>query len=341
MTYHNTFMGESSPDDKGIPYFTSGYLIIPPIISSIATAFVIIVALSFKLHKSPVGIMILGINLSDFIYALIKSTGAFLPVNSDDSCKILVFLGNISFRASLLWGVFFGHAFFMTIRNKGTHILQGLVKWYVILSVSIPFVLSLINWFAAYVTYDKESASCVTRPEHPLNYGLLKVGPVFLGFILSLYWYIQGARHITMPMIQKNVRELLILLMFPMIVLVCWLPTNTVQMIQHVEGFARSEQASFGKFLQAFAYLHGFFDALVYGRSVNMIAMLYEKCKTGNSVDNQQSIVGLEQVSQVASQETTLAKGNIYFTAEEDLEGTITVSLLSASERSPRETVNN
>ena len=203
MINYHTFLDQAEPSSGGIPFFPSGSHIIPPIISGVSTAFVITVAITFKLYKSPLGIMILGINLSDFFYALIKSIAVFLPIKNDLYCKFLVFIGNATWRASLVWGVCFGHALLMTVRHKGTNILKNLIKLYFILSITIPMGLSVLNWFFGYVVYEPETSACVVKTGNFERYAFLKVMPGLVGVIMSSYWYTKAVKTLTKLKVKK------------------------------------------------------------------------------------------------------------------------------------------
>lgn len=341
MATDDSFLNTANPSLTASPYFTSDYLLIPPIISSVSTAFVIIVSLSFKLHKSPLGIMILGINFSDFVYAFTKSIGPFIPVESNAPCMILVFVGNISLRASILWGALFGHALLITITHHGLHILRMKIKWYLFFSIMIPFALSIPYLFLSYVRYDESAGICIIISEAVLNFVLLKTTPIILGIFLSMYWYIRAARNLAQIMAIKSKGQLLTLLVFPMIELICWLPAITTQLIQKLDGPSESYPNALSKTLQSFAYLQGFFDAMVYGRSVNMLGMIWQKCRRGSSDNGDRGILSLEKLEQ-SKTESFMQRIDISFSSEVK-EDPLTESLTSGDDLTPvrRDVITN
>ena len=107
-----------------------------------------------------------------------------------------------------------------------------------------------------------------------------------------------------------------------MIVIVCWLPVGIAQLI-HQLGNDPLSQPAYIEVLQAFAYLQGFFDALVYGRSVNMIGMLFRRCKKDSSFNDHKGSLAMGNIDQGGSH-----KADIGFTADEDQENSLTDSLV-------------
>lgn len=100
-------------------------------------------------------------------------------------------------------------------------------------------------------------------------------------------------------MAQRNTWELWTLMIFPLIVLACWGPYVTAQIIYKIEFGSGADRSLVCRILRSFAHLQGFFDALVYGRSVNMIGMLCQKCK--KKTHRREEIVSLEKLGQSSS----------------------------------------
>ena len=282
--------------DQNTLYFNTGWFMISPILSSLASAFVITASIAFKMHKSPMGIMILGINLANFVFSLTRSVGPLMKSNT--SCKISAFVAGFSLNVSFVWGAMFGHALMMTVKHRGTHILQKLIKWYVPISLLLPLILLITSIIQSRVRYDETKGACMSESDSH-TYALRRVLPLSLGVILSYYWYLSAICKLRRIMAQRNTWELWTLMIFPLIVLACWGPYVTAQIIYKIEFGSGADRSLVCRILRSFAHLQGFFDALVYGRSVNMIGMLCQKCK--KKTHRREEIVSLEKLGQSSS----------------------------------------
>ena len=256
-------------------------------LSAVATCLVVILGSAYKIHEKPLGKMILTVNFLDLIFCLTKLSVFVFPPSSTPYCKVLQAFSQSSLLASILWGTFFGHVLFRVVKYQRIEAIQSPFKWYVLISVVTAGGLGLATAFTEFIHYSDTKKACV----HPVTAGTLDVTNLVFGVIpigtccfSGIAWYVLAAVILRNSRIVLKGRDLLALLVYPGIIIICWMPELTVNMTASLVGFNVSDVLN--GILQNIFLLQGFLDAVVYG----MIPNMREICKGRKSTYERPSL---------------------------------------------------
>lgn len=275
----------------GMPYLIS------PILSGIATFIVIVCCIIFKSYKEPLGLMIFGITISDFAFCYVKTVYSIWLPSTDFMCKLAQGIGQYGVVSSVLWGAFFGHALLLITRSFQIDVLKTVTKYYLFFAVTVPLGLATLSIMTDYVVY--ENVNGVERCIHKVYKGSVDVTfavfttiPLLIGCILSIVWYAMAAKKLKQVIQGDNAKHLLTLIVYPAIMLGCWLPVlgNFT-----LSPFGLESSAETRALFQAIDQMQGLLDALIYGGSKHALItkfflMLFcKKRRASNAVEMQNS----------------------------------------------------
>lgn len=92
--------------------------------STIATTIMLAIALIKKFYKEPLGLMIVGVNLTDLIYCFTKVIATFNHPSKDIVCNIIEAITHFGFMSAAIWGALFGHALCLVVVNQSIEVLR-------------------------------------------------------------------------------------------------------------------------------------------------------------------------------------------------------------------------
>lgn len=252
--------------------------IICPAISTIAGLCVLTAFFVGKsLREGALNIMILAINIADLIFSFTKTSTSIIKPMDEVHCKFLQSLSQGAIISSVLWGAFFGHALYAVSKFGNAEILSKYMKYYFIFGVFLPLGVALGLTFSEYVIYSPENDGvCIHRVrDDRMDYEsiIFFIIPLTVGCVLSVVWYFMAARRIKSLFLEGDKGNLAMLIIYPGITLLCWVPMLIVN-AHTLLGFVPSQ--SLVVTARALDQLQGFFDAIVYGGS---IAVIRNTCK--------------------------------------------------------------
>lgn len=263
---HYSFATE--PYHDAIYFSTNPISLISPALSLVATFLATIVCILSKFYKEPLGLMVFAINTADFFFCFCKLTVIVHTPPNTTYCKILQVFTYISLLSSSFWGVFFGHALFVSAKRQTTLVLSGLTKYYCIFAIVIPVIVGMTIPFTDYVIYSPAVQTCVHRIyDGKVDYTFIFYGaiPIIGVCLMSILWYFLAGFHLKKLLGKQNASSIIALIAYPAIFIICWTPImfkNTLAMV----GIVPSNTMSI--ILRELCQLHGFLDAVVYGGGI-------------------------------------------------------------------------
>ena len=242
---------------------TDWELNISVMISAASTFLVVVYALYAKITKDVLGKMVLALNASDLLFTLVMLSVHVYKPDSDIYCKVIQAFAHCSLLLSLMWGTFFGHGFYSIVKYRTMSSLENAFKYYVIVSLTVSVSVGFGTILTEYSTYDGAMAQCVHTVGSPdITLIAFSQIPIFTLTILGLIWYVYAAVMLRREESDVKIKHPLTLLVYPGIVILCWLPVNIVTT---AAGFGYTPSKFIDFTTKNLFQLQGFFDALVYG----------------------------------------------------------------------------
>lgn len=256
------------------------------LLSSTAGIFVVIYGMYNKIYQHVLGKMVLIVNAADLAFCLVSLSPRMYPPRGDLHCKIVQAIAHSTLIYSLLWGTFFGHALYTITKHQNILALQRSFSGYVKYSIIISLGLGIATFFTDYTQYSATQGLCVhlALPNVP-DFTLIAFSqiPITLTCVMSFVWYIRAGTVIKKGSGITRMNNILTLLIYPGIVIFCWLPVNivTTSVI-----FGRAVNPMVDEVTKHIYQLQGLLDALVYG-----IAPVMKKlCASKNHVEDESDL---------------------------------------------------
>ena len=242
-------------------------LMIVPILSSLTTFLVIVFGIKSKSHKDTFGKMVIGISASGFLFSFPKWIGSVFPPTIQASCKILQVIAQFGLVSEVMWGAAFGHAFLTISQTYTLETISNKIKYYFFFSVLIPFGLAFGSIFTDLVEISETSGECVNRiklGQFDYLFLIFMTLPITGSILLSCFFYFKAARNIRNFVIDSNPSYLFVLVIYPAISIICWLPITTVNVLNY---FGVTVSPTVATSCQAIDQSQGLIDSIVYGLS--------------------------------------------------------------------------
>ena len=244
------------------------------ILSCVSTFAVIVIAIILKAYKEPLGMMVLGITISDFIFTFTKIMGSIFVPQTDSICNLLELICLYGIVSSVMWGAFFGHALLIISKTFRVELLEKYKKYYIIFgsiaTLGYQMLNLLINQTESWTDQTGEK-KCIHRTfpgTFDYTFWIYLAFPLLLGFTLSVIWYAKAAKNFRVLIAGDNAKHLLTLIVYPAIMLICWFPLIAVNILSQF-GVTVSLQVQ--ALTLAFGQLQGLLNALIYGVSKNAL----------------------------------------------------------------------
>lgn len=262
--------------------------LIAPIVSMFSTAMVLIVGLIYKSYKAPLEAMIMWINFADFVFSLSKTVGSVFDILSPGTCLILQITSQFGMISSVFWGAFFAHALLTASYHQETQIIVKNHRAYLIFAVYLPIIMVSSLIFLRFSEYsDKMCIHKVYEDQFDYGYIFLTAVPAIISCCLSITWYLMAARRIKSMISMEGSKELLTLIVYPAILVICWLLPMTIYLCLALGCSINPIWVNIG---QTMDQLQGVLDAIVYGGSKNNLRQICKcKCKVRQINSNQSS----------------------------------------------------
>lgn len=268
-------LNASTPEVVDMPIFTiEPIILVPSFLSLLASLIVIIFNCFSPLNMDAFRKMVFGVFIGDILFYIPKVTAGFPYTKSGLFCDIVEAIALFGGISSFFWAASFASALYKVVKHENSQVVEQAFKHYFLFSVGLPILFAIGVSLIDFVKYDPDTFSCV----HPTYVGEVDYSFIFFADVplviasgLSIIWYIMASVHIRKYLAKAGKSEVVTLLLYPAIMLVCWIPVRTAHILT-LCGFAPSQ--SLVVKLQAWGHLQGLFDALVYGGSKSAIKVL-------------------------------------------------------------------
>lgn len=241
---------------------------ISPIISMIANALVLITFVFVKKSANPLHSMIFAVNLMDLLFCLPKVLSMVVLPSSTLYCHVFQTMAQCAMQSSMLCSAFFGHAFWIFSKDYKFDRVRQLRKYYFMICMLVPLLVAICSFIDPYAEYDSEK-KCVLhifRNEVISNLPFLMFfcAPIITSITLSIIFYIMAANNLRRFVRTTNANNLLTLIIYPAIIIVCWMPISITNAVVILGG---NPSKYFVLSIQFLAHLQGLFEAIVYSQS--------------------------------------------------------------------------
>lgn len=260
-------------------------------LSGFATAIIVSISLIFKLYKRPLARMVLVINMAHVLFYFSKISVLLFPPRSELHCRILSIIVVFGIESAVFWGALFAHLFYVIIKSQSMDEVPLMMKYYVLVAVILPFVSGILSSFTKFLIYSESLETCVHRvyADHfDLSYDLHVLIPVWLACILSTVWYKKAISKISDLQWNSDRNELYVLLIYPGVLMFCW---GLHLVLQTIIQMGTSPSQTLIDISISLVNLQGFFDALVYGRSVKEALKDRARSHYGRKISQEEEIV--------------------------------------------------
>ena len=287
----------------GLPFHDMVYFplkldsLISVLISAIATTIIVSLSLIFKLYKQPTSLMVLTINIGHVLFYYSKLSVLIYQPLSDTHCKILGIFSVFGSQSSAIWGALFAHAFNNILKYQEISEIRLLrsLKYYLLIAVMIPAIMGGLSCWTDLIVYSNNYGTCVHRvyPDSvdTIGYIFIRV-PVLIACVASIIWYKIAINKLSGLQGKRKSGDFYLFMIYPGIMVFCWGPHLTVQAL--VE-FGAAPSQNLINVLIFVKYLQGFFDALVYGKSVvKVLRESVKSCLGKNVKDEEETLIESE-----------------------------------------------
>lgn len=256
---------------RDVTLYPTNHLIYP-LLSTIATAIVLIVSICTKFYKKMTNIMVFAVIFSNFIFSAAMTSSAFFRPTGQLHCKILEAASIFGIVSSLLWGTFFGHVLLQATSAYRARIQPNLIRIYIALSIVIPLALSIASGYTSLIDFASDDKSCYHRIYHSSPdymylafYGL----PLTILMLLNVIIYTKIILRLRSVLQTGTRRYLFVLMTYPGIILITWTPMLVVNIL--LEIGVNAPQVLYPIF-HILCQLQGFFQSLIYVKETRNFA---------------------------------------------------------------------
>lgn len=245
--------------------------VIAPALSSVANIIVVIACILTKSYRTPLEKMVFAVNFTDILYDISRVSGLIHTPSSDPYCKIFESVAKFGVLSSITWSALFGHALLLVAKFHDERILSKVMNYYTFLAVVPPLGLAIASIFSNYAQYSPTLQACVHRVhlgETNWSFFIFLGIPLFITCTASVVFFLMAAVKMRKLLGNQDKCQLWTLAVYPCILLVCWTPILVSQIFAAL-GRAPAKPVTMA--LHALDQLQGFFDALVFGGSRNVI----------------------------------------------------------------------
>ena len=264
------------------------------ILSLIGCVFNLTVTMALKIHHHVLGMMIVWLSLMDFIY---NTVGILQTVSVENSliCQVQSFAVSIGYGGSLAWSCCFAHSLYINFKKDDIRAVATFYKRYVKICILIAIMLATVSLVIRPTEIDNDSHTCwPKRKENSIDWAFVSLEfiPSTTAAIYCLICYFYVIKKVR----RFGGRMYLELLVYPLIMIVCYSPFNILRLYVQITGVGHGpfwwELSSI-----VFANSQGIFNALAYGLSGTLKGGCQRFCQRKNGVSddsNQHSISAID-----------------------------------------------
>ena len=285
------------------PYYPNELIdTIPALLSLVLTFAILVILILTKSYTDPLHKMVFFLILADFLFSLSLLVSLVNTPSSSVECKTTIYISAFGRTSSFFWSASFAHALMKVMEANNFTPVERLGKYYTTFSLSLPAIIALVFVSTPLVVYNPDGKRCgryVTIGQFDYSYFLLSGVPLLLSCVMSIYFYLRTGWHIKSFLAKESgmARELLVLMIYPATMIVCWLPYLIWSLVYMFIDLDR-DLAVIPKFCLG---LHGFLNSLTYGLSKKTREDLKMLCAKSQPADNSQQTEPQATVTQELS----------------------------------------
>ena len=190
------------------------------------SSFAFFTSFLLKHFKGSINVMIHGIILSDFCYSLFAILLYKLNIHTQELCNVIASVETYARISSFTWSACFAHALVSAfdIQDPGTFKIR--VRWYCFLSLFIPLFFAVyLNIIEYYQPYILPSGVSVCSHNFAGDSFDLQMFTLYSLPLTLVFLYTAGCFFLAIAKMRGGgSRELLTLLIYPIITILCWSP---------------------------------------------------------------------------------------------------------------------
>ena len=268
-----------SDHDVVIPILQSDTeLVVTAAISTLTCLAAFIILLRQK-PQDPFVKLSIGLIISDFIYFLPKSIVAFSFLRGDFFCTAATVIVETGKCLAFAFSVIFAYSFYLVAKiSDGGSVINKKIQTFFYVSIIPSVLMGLLTIVFQYIKYDPQNNDCrrpVTGHSGALDYKYIILATIpmamaTLANIVFIVWgYILSRRNPT----KSTCRSLSLMLLYPGVILVCWIPIFCVATLGYFSDSGRLTQKSYNA-VETLVNLQGTLDVLVYGVTAQRLRKL-------------------------------------------------------------------
>lgn len=242
-------------------------------VSMLGCFFNIFTAYYLKTVSHVLGKVVAILSLMDLIFSIAGPMAA-IPLDSGFYCRIVSLLVGLGLNGSLIWTCCFAFSFLQAIKQQDLDLLSHYFRKSMIVTVTF----SIIQAIYATVAPFKENVSkmCIHQiraSNFDYDANLIVLLPMLLSTLFCMVCYVIVYRKIKEASNQQNLN----LLVYPLILIICSFPIVSLTIIKQLYG-PTAVTDTLMIIANALWGLQGFFNALAYGLSSEVIRSYRMKC---------------------------------------------------------------
>ena len=244
------------------------------VLSILASSTLLIFCLAYKLYRRPLEFLVTWIMLPHFLASFTTFLFGFPFPKTILVCKIGMVIELFCDSSAFLWSAFFGHALLTTIKSQRLETIDGFKLRYFLFGTVAPLLYSFVNFFQYWV--ESSNDVCVyhiPRQGSGKTLFVLTTIPLYILFGLCLWWYSRAIMRTRTHLEKEYKSQALVLLMYPGILIICWLPELVFNMLIYMQIVPNSSIFAVVKNLD---YIQGLLESAIYGISRNMFRVVRE-----------------------------------------------------------------
>mgnify|MGYP000959180366 FL=1 len=258
-------------DDKTripMPFFASSVPFVTIVtLSTISTCTILIISITARLYKEPLSKMVFWIIFADFIFCLPKLIILINVQKSFQFCNIIQGISHFGLISSFHWAACFAHGILIALKTREIESLAPYFRHYLFWTIIVPVINTIISMCTEYISYVEETNTCVhyvIQGEVDYEYIFYTGLPLLISCMISLMCYGVVSCRLREILASVPAAGVINLLVFPILLLICWLPNLTTNILIIMGVQVNQTLVSI---FQIVGHSQGLLDALVYGGS--------------------------------------------------------------------------
>ena len=231
----------------------------------------------FKISKTALGKMVIALSIMDFIFS---SSYMFLTVRIENEfiCQLGSFLWVFGFVGSLSWSCCFAHCLYHSVKYADNQAPNAFLWRYRIASIILGLAGAITAVSMEFWILEVEVQRCV-HPTIASQFDWSGLVVFFVPVLLSCLFTCVTYMRVISKIYQYRTELFLELIFYPLILLICDLPTAASGFYFAATREMPSRNSGFERYCSIMLRSQGFLNALAYGLSKRILQSYKELCR--------------------------------------------------------------